>query len=224
VRAIRFKQRSQGELARLDDERLVGYLREAADAGDADASRDALAILVFRYEGLVRAKVLLKVDPVDADDLVAEVFMSALKSAFGGATPAELRAWLLTITKRRIADYHRSGGLAGGFELIDPTGGDEEEARRRPEPAHEGEAGAVETELVLDGLLDGLGDAHRLVVELYVVNGFSARECVERVNGQLGDSLDDPMTEANVHQIGSRFRANLRAALGGGDPARAGRG
>lgn len=157
----------------------------------------------------------LKVNPADAEDVVATVFMSALASIFSGETPAEFRAWLMTITRRRIADYHRAGGLAAGLDLFDPTAGGDDEGALRTEPAAEGEIERAETELVLVELLQGLGDGHRLVVDLYVIEGHSAAECAERVNGQLGDALDDPMTEANVHQIASRFRTALRAALAG---------
>jgi RNA polymerase sigma factor (sigma-70 family) len=176
--------------------------------------------LVFRYQGLIGAKVLLKVDPTDADDVVAEIFISAIRSVFSGATPAELRAWLLTITKRRIADYHRSGGLAAGFELIDPTGGDEDERRAGPEATDEGEIGRLEVELVTERMIAGLSDGHRRVVELYVLEGRSAQDVCERINGQHGGSGADPMTEPNFHQIASRFRAALRAALAGEDQER----
>ncbi len=175
-------------------------------------------MLVFRYEGLVRAKVLLKVSRSDADDLVATVFMSVLNSIFSGQTPAEFRAWLMTITKRRIADYHRSGGFAAGMELFDPTGSDEETTQGPAEPSSGGEIERAEAGMLIQEMLTELGEAHRLVVQLYVLEGHAAAECCDRVNSQLGASLTDPMTEANVHQIASRFRATLREALAGGSP------
>ena len=50
---------------------------------------------------------------------------------------------------------------------------------------------------------------HQKVVDLVVFQGWSAAEAVRAVPG---------MTEANVHQIVSRFRRALRGELeGGGD-------
>ena len=50
-----------------------------------------------------------------------------------------------------------------------------------------------------------------MVVENWLA-GYGAKETAERVNNSFPD-LDPPMTEANVHQITSRFREDLRGSL-----------
>jgi len=60
----------------------------------------------------------------------------------------------------------------------------------------------------IDAALAELSDDHRRVVEAYVLRGGPARDAADEVGG---------MSEANVHQIGSRFRRRLRELLEGGD-------
>ena len=57
--------------------------------------------------------------------------------------------------------------------------------------------------------LDELPEAHREVVRLYVFGPDSAAAVVERVG--------DGMTEANVHQISSRYQRRVKELLGEGD-------
>ena len=58
-------------------------------------------------------------------------------------------------------------------------------------------------------MLETFNEKHRLVIELHVFEGFTAAEVCDRIKG---------MSEDNVAQIASRFRAKLRARLdpGGG--------
>ena len=77
------------------------------------------------------------------------------------------------------------------------------------EPALESEAGAVELRIIVEEVLETFNDKHRLVIELHVFEGFTAADVCDRIKG---------MSEDNVAQIASRFRAKLRARLdpGGG--------
>ena len=63
--------------------------------------------------------------------------------------------------------------------------------------------------MIVDEVLDTFNEKHRLVIELHVFSGLTAGEVCDRIEG---------MSEDNVAQIASRFRAKLRApARPGGD-------
>ena len=83
--------------------------------------------------------------------------------------------------------------------------GIDEQEWEMPDPAADG---AVEVRDVIERVRAKLSAEHRQVVDSYVLDGHSARETAEQVPG---------MTEANVHQIGSRFRSALKAELRDGD-------
>jgi RNA polymerase sigma factor (sigma-70 family) len=57
--------------------------------------------------GLVRAFLRGMVGPHDADDCLQETFLAALR-AYPRAEPGNLRAWVLTIARRKAIDHHRS--------------------------------------------------------------------------------------------------------------------
>ena len=77
------------------------------------------------------------------------------------------------------------------------------------EPSIESEAGAVELRIIVEEVLEIFNEKRRLVIELHVFGGLTAREVSDRI---------ERMSEDNVAQIASRFRARLRARLdpGGG--------
>ena len=160
----------------------------------------------------MRRRVLIKVPREDADDVAQEVFISALKSAFDGNSVGEFVNWLQTITKRRVADYHRArpddprpAAGRGGWRRrrtvrgVRLTDGDFTEA--------------IDTESVIQQAMDELSGPHRATVELYVFGALSAKEAAAQVNMSCEDELTQPMTEANVHQIAKRFRERLRKLL-----------
>jgi RNA polymerase sigma factor (sigma-70 family) len=204
-----FRERPDHELERLSDEELIDYIVTAREAGRLDACHRAGAILVHGYWGIVLARVRLKVRPADAEDVAGEAVVSAIASfAFRGASIGEFRGWLHTIIDRRIADYHRTRERKPEPERLPEPGGDED-AIWGVEPWEEGEAGAVDVQSVIDQAFDELNETHQRVVELYGFQDLSAADTA----AQIPD-----MTEANVHQIYTRFRARLRELLeSGGD-------
>jgi DNA-directed RNA polymerase specialized sigma24 family protein len=76
------------------------------------------------------------------------------------------------------------------------------------EPSLESEAGAVELRIIVEEVLGTFNETHRLVIELHVFGGLTAAEVCGTIEG---------MSEDNVAQIASRFRAKLRARLDPGD-------
>jgi RNA polymerase sigma factor (sigma-70 family) len=199
-----FQFLSDNQLSALTDDRLIVYLREAKHAGNDGAARAALAILVFGHIDNVQRRIRLKVDSdTTAEDLAHDALVGAIKSAFDGHSVGEFHSWLNTIVKRTIANHYRARQRRPEeTRLPSEHLGDSE--FWATEPAVASEDGAVEVQIVTNGVLAEFNDTHRLVIELHVFAELTAREVCDRI---------DEMTEANVNQIASRFRKRLRERL-----------
>jgi DNA-directed RNA polymerase specialized sigma24 family protein len=180
-----FRPRAQHELERLDDDALIAYMREAGAAGHESAGL-ALGMLAYGYRSRVRARVSMKVPAQDVDDVTDEILAKALFSTFDGSYGGQFGSWMNTITQRAIADYHRRGP-----------------GRLKAEPLDERDAAPeddeVETGDALERTLAALNPEHRRVIDLWL-RGYGAQEI-------------DGVSDANVHQIVSRFRRALRGQL-----------
>jgi RNA polymerase sigma-70 factor (ECF subfamily) len=82
-----------------DDTLLVG----AARNGD----REAFGHLYRRYARIVHGVLLAKVPLSDVDDLVQDVFMTALRHLSKVREAEKFGAWLAAIARNRGNDYHR---------------------------------------------------------------------------------------------------------------------
>src|SRR6266849_4514705 len=78
-------------------------LVSAARAGD----RAAFGRLYGRYARMVHGILLARVPPREVDDLVQEVFLSALRQLHALREISRFGAWLATITRNRANDYFR---------------------------------------------------------------------------------------------------------------------
>jgi RNA polymerase sigma factor (sigma-70 family) len=191
-----FRTLDEPDLQRLADGELIAYMRHARAAGDPSAST-ALAILVYGYWPNVERRVRMKVPPQHVEDLAGDIVADAITSAFDGQSVGEFVAWLNTITRREIADFYRRG--PGRMDVGDADG---------LEPEAPSETGEVEVRDAIERVMATLRDDHRAIVDMVVFDDRSAGEAA----GAAGT------TEANVHQIVSRFRRALRAELeAGGD-------
>ena len=72
------------------------------------------------------------------------------------------------------------------------------------EPFTDSQAGAVELRVIIDEVIETFNEKHRQVIELHVFDGLPAVQVCERIAD---------MSEDNVAQIASRFRARLRQRL-----------
>lgn len=189
----------------MSDDELVAYLREARAGGRPAAMKPALAILVFGYWDTLVARARLRLPASDAEDVAGEVIASAIASAFDGSSVGEFRSWLHTILSRRVADYHEAKKRRPRTtELVSEHGGDEEIWGHEPAVAFEGDA--LFAGECLARAYEELGDeGHRRVVDLYVYGPSTAAD----VSAELGAG----MSEANVHQIASRFQRRFRELL-----------
>jgi RNA polymerase sigma factor (sigma-70 family) len=201
-----FQELPEHRLAALGDEDLVDYLRAAREAGRHDAMKPAVAMLVYGYwDTLVnRARLKLRTE-ADAEEVAAEAMASATASAFDGRSVGEFRSWLHTILSRRIADWWEARE-----QKLDKTTlpsehlGDEEVWGREPSVGFEGDA-LFAQECIKQAYEDLEDDRHRRVVDLYVFGPHPAAEAASLAGGG--------MTEANVHQIASRFGRRVKELL-----------
>jgi RNA polymerase sigma factor (sigma-70 family) len=159
--------------------------------------------LVCGYEPVVKRRLGLRVPARVVDDLAHDALVRAIAAAFDGTSVGEFRSWLHTIVDRTAADLFRRAARRPKETILQREHEGEEDAWGA-EPAVDGEAGAVELRIVVEEVLETFNVKHRLVIELHVFGGFTAGEVRDRIDG---------MSEDNVAQIASRFRAKLRARL-----------
>jgi RNA polymerase sigma-70 factor (ECF subfamily) len=106
-----------------------------------DDPRDDVTAALAHADALYRLALHLARNPADAEDLVQETFVRALRAWGGFAGGTDLRAWLLRILRNTFLDRERSarrhpveGGLdeaAAGADLAGETGDREPEQLRR---------------------------------------------------------------------------------------------
>ena len=135
-----------------------GLIRAAAH-GD----RGAFGELYVRYARMVHGILLARVPPADAEDLVQDVFISAMKRIRELRTAAAFRGWLAAIARNRAMDYFR--------------------AARREKPlaanAEPSQSGTQEAFVILD-LIRGLPEAYRETLILRLVEGMTGPEIAAR--------------------------------------------
>ena len=89
----------KAELRHDEDDALIA----AAAQGD----RSAFGELYSRYARMVHGILLARVPPRDAEDLVQDVFMSAMRQLRVLRTAAAFKGWLAAIARNRAIDYFR---------------------------------------------------------------------------------------------------------------------
>ena len=145
----------------------------------------ALAVLYDRYELTVRTQVLRVVDgPMDAEDVVEEVFWQAWRSAdrFDGSR-GDVGTWLRTMARSRALDRRRATTRAREVELADDDGVADLEAiaPSADEVLVDGERAAV-----VRRALQALPEEQRRALELAYYEGLSQTEVAERTGIPLG--------------------------------------
>jgi RNA polymerase sigma factor (sigma-70 family) len=202
-----FQPRPDHELERLADEDLIAYISDARDEGELPHARRGLMFLVYGYERAVKRRLSLKVPGHAVDDLAHDALVRAIAAAFDGTSVGEFRNWLHTIVDRTAVDFYRRAERRPKETPL-PNEHTGEEDLWGTEPSLESEAGAVELRMIVEEVLETFNEKHRRVIELHVFGGLTAAEVCDTIDG---------MSEDNVAQIASRFRAKLRARLDPGD-------
>jgi len=83
----------------------------------AGGDRAAFGELYLRYARMVHAILLARVPRADAEDLVQDVFMTAMNRLAELRTAAAFRGWLGAIARRRAIDYFRDGHRRAGLSV-----------------------------------------------------------------------------------------------------------
>jgi RNA polymerase sigma factor (sigma-70 family) len=206
-----FEPKNSYELQKLQDEALIEHLVAARDADDDEQMASAVSIVCFKYTPRIRAMALAKgIKGQHLEDLVQGVFESSIKSAAGftGSHVGDVVNWIKTITRFRIADYHKALERVSDTDSIDIGG---EAGSFTIEPSEPEATSASPTRIMLYELLAELPKPHRAVV-ICRLAGFKSKEVASMVNSE--STIDETeMTPANVDQIYSRFRTELRVRL-----------
>lgn len=147
--------------------RSVGDLVLAARSGE----RSAFATLYDRFHRMVHGVVLARVRTHEAEDLVQDVFVTALRELTSLDEPARFGGWLATIARRRALDRVRKGS---------PTDGDVEDVGRDPPPTSE----AMEALRAIRAL----PEAYRETMTMRLVEGLTGPEIAE-LTGMTSDSV-----------------------------------
>jgi len=197
----------------MSDDQLVAYLRAARAAGRPEAMKPALAILVFGYWDILVGRARLRLPASDAEDVAGEATASAIASAFDGNSIGEFRSWLHTILARRVADYHEARKRRPRTtELVTEHAGEEQIWGHEPAVPFAGDA-LFASQCLTRARAELRDESHQRAIDLYVLGPMSAVEAASEVGRG--------MTEANVHQIASRFQRRFRELLEQGDDSSA---
>jgi RNA polymerase sigma factor (sigma-70 family) len=201
-----FQQLPEHQLSTLTDDQLVDYLRRAREAGRHDAMRPAIGVLVYGHWGNLVNRARLKLPSrADAEEVASEAVASAIASAFDGKSIGEFRSWLHTILGRRIADHLESRKRKPRTAALPSEHAGEDDVWGA-EPAVEFEGEALPARDALRQAYDELDNQrHRRVIDLYLLGPRSASETAKLMGNR--------MTEANVHQIASRFQRRFKELL-----------
>ena len=137
-----YRKGTSGDVVAEDGEGVSGSqalsLRVAEDAAlvRAAASEPSRFAALYRLyvDDLYRYLLSRCGDAADAEDLVAETFLAAFRSARGYRGSGPVKAWLVGIARRKAADARRDRrpdvGLEEARELVDPIRTDDVALRR----------------------------------------------------------------------------------------------
>lgn len=152
-----------------------------------DGDRSAFGRLYTRYQKMIHAIVLARVPYPEADDLVQEVFLAAMRQLHALRDERAFGGWLATIARNRAIGWHRRAVEV--VELEDtPAAGhqeSEEEARRAL------------------AAIRALPDAYRETLMMRLVEGMTGPEIAART-GLTPDSV-----RVNLHRGMKLLRESL---------------
>jgi RNA polymerase sigma-70 factor, ECF subfamily len=136
-----------------------------------DGDRAAFGRLYDRYARMVHGILLARVPPREVDDLVQEVFLSALRQLHSLRDLSRFGAWLGTITRNRANDYFRKA--IPKEKVIEPVSEGQAESRTTNSSAEQEAA-------VILAVVRGLPESYREPLILRLVEGMTGPEIAAR--------------------------------------------
>jgi RNA polymerase sigma-70 factor, ECF subfamily len=146
-----------------EDDSLVSAAR--------DGDRAAFGRLYDRYARMVHGILLARVPPREVDDLVQEVFLSAMRKLHTLREISRFGAWLGTITRNRANDYFRKA--IPDEKVTEPVSENQTETRSVTNTADQ-EATAILA------LVRALPEVYREPLILRLVEGMTGPEIAQR--------------------------------------------
>jgi RNA polymerase sigma-70 factor, ECF subfamily len=146
-----------------EEDSLVGAAR--------DGDRAAFGRLYDRYARMVHGILLARVPPREVDDLVQEVFLSALRQLHSLRDLTRFGAWLGTITRNRANDYFRKA--ISHEKATEPVSERQAESKTTNDPAEQEAA-------VILAVVRGLPESYREPLILRLVEGMTGPEIAAR--------------------------------------------
>jgi RNA polymerase sigma-70 factor, ECF subfamily len=136
-----------------------------------DGDRAAFGCLYDRYARMVHGILLARVPPREVDDLVQEVFLSALRQLHALRDVSSFGAWLGTITRNRANDYFRKAIPVE--KVTEPVSENQAESRTT------NRADQQEADVIL-AVVRALPEPYREPLILRLVEGMTGPEIAER--------------------------------------------
>jgi RNA polymerase sigma-70 factor, ECF subfamily len=171
---------------------LDKMLVEAARRGD----RAAFGRLYDRYAGLVHGVLLAKVRLDEVDDLVQDVFMTALRRLSTLREAGSFGAWLVAIARNRANDYYRR-------TLPEDQLPGESSDQDIPEVGVRGDQ--EDQAVAILAAIRSLSEAYRETLILRLVEGMTGPEIAARTGMTHGS------VRVNLHRGMQQLRAKLSA-------------
>jgi hypothetical protein len=210
-----YRRLTETALTLLGDEGLVAHIAVAREAGDADGAKAAAGHLAWGFEEIIRVKVRMKVPSGAVDDVVGEVLLSVLGASFDGKILGQFRAFLNTIIKYRIADFHRAEERRPDQDPL-PSGYQGDEEVWGTEPAVGDSADIIALLDAIERVIATRNELHQRIIRLYGPDPFgealSGAGAVERLAAE-----GEIVSVDNVQQVWRRFKVDLAKDLDSGE-------
>jgi RNA polymerase sigma-70 factor (ECF subfamily) len=175
-----------------DASRTAGEVRDlvvAARQGDQEAFGD----LYRKFARMVHGILLSRIPPAEVEDLVQEVFLTALRKLKQLREPAAFGGWVAMIARNRAADFYRDR-----VESMELT---ENHASNSP-----GAPALMDAATVLK-VIQSLPEAYRETLVLRLVEGMTGPEIAERTG------LGHGSVRVNLHRGMEMLREALRKGV-----------
>lgn len=189
------------DLRKVPDDREL--LRRAGQ-GDQAAFRELLGRHARYLYGIAHS---LTRNPADAEDLVQETWIGAIRSTFRGE--ASVRTWLVSILVRQAAALRRSKRRSKWRLVLPWFSGQDAESDRTSgeEPVASPTISGSEARLDLSQMLETLSPEHREVILLREIEGMSYEEIAAALSVPRGT------VESRLHRAREQLRTRFEGYL-----------